>query len=96
MHANIVLAQDFLDYAPLFIEIADAYFEQEMYAEASALYELLGEDAVVNDKLFLPVSSTTAYFCIPKTSNFSILLNAAACRRMLGDLQEAVELYKTG
>ncbi|KZP20521.1 TPR-like protein [Athelia psychrophila] len=75
MHANIVLAEDLLDYAPLFAEIADAYFEREMYAEASGLYELLGED--------------------PVTSTFSILLNAAACRRMLGNLKEAVELYKT-
>ncbi|KAF7979955.1 hypothetical protein HWV62_40398 [Athelia sp. TMB] len=75
MHANIVLGQDFLDYAPLFGEIADAYFEKEMYSEAGVLYELLGED--------------------PVTSNLSILLNAAACRRMLGNLKEAVELYKT-
>lgn len=47
MHANIVLSQDLLDYSPLFVEIADAYFEREMYAEASPLYELLGEDAIV-------------------------------------------------
>jgi general transcription factor 3C polypeptide 3 (transcription factor C subunit 4) len=47
MHANIVLSQDLLDYSPLFVEIADAYFEREMYADASPLYELLGEDAAV-------------------------------------------------
>jgi hypothetical protein len=44
MHANIVLAQDVLDYAPLFVEIADAYFERELYAEARPIYELLGQD----------------------------------------------------
>ncbi|KIM89674.1 hypothetical protein PILCRDRAFT_812481 [Piloderma croceum F 1598] len=75
MHANIVLSQDLLDYSPLFVEISDAYFDREMYAEASPLYELLGEDAA--------------------TSNFGILLNAAACRRMLGNMREAVDLYKT-
>jgi hypothetical protein len=48
MHANIVLSQDLLDYSPLFVEIADAYFDQEMYSEASPLYELLGEDAAVS------------------------------------------------
>jgi general transcription factor 3C polypeptide 3 (transcription factor C subunit 4) len=48
MHANIVLSQDLLDYSPLFVEIADAYFDREMYAEASPLYELLGEDATVS------------------------------------------------
>jgi general transcription factor 3C polypeptide 3 (transcription factor C subunit 4) len=48
MHANIVLSQDILDYSPLFVEIADAYFDQEMYKEASPLYEVLGEDAAVS------------------------------------------------
>ena len=47
MHANIVLSHDLLDYSPLFVEIADAYFDMEMYKEASALYELLGEDTAV-------------------------------------------------
>ncbi|KAK7058184.1 TPR-like protein [Favolaschia claudopus] len=42
MHASIVISQDILDYAPLFVEIADAYFERELYAEAQAVYELLG------------------------------------------------------
>ncbi|KAI0063565.1 TPR-like protein [Artomyces pyxidatus] len=45
MHANIVLSQDVSDYAPLFVEIADAYYELEMYAEARPIYELLGQDA---------------------------------------------------
>ncbi|KIJ64224.1 hypothetical protein HYDPIDRAFT_175610 [Hydnomerulius pinastri MD-312] len=44
MHANIVLAQDVLDYAALFGEIADAYFELEMYADAGPIYETLGAD----------------------------------------------------
>ncbi|KAG7095406.1 hypothetical protein E1B28_006157 [Marasmius oreades] len=43
-HANVVLAEDVLDYAPLFVEIADAYFEREMYAEARPVYEALGTD----------------------------------------------------
>ncbi|KAJ7511160.1 hypothetical protein B0H11DRAFT_1700558 [Mycena galericulata] len=42
IHANIVLSQDILDYAPLFTEIADAYFERELFAEARGVYELLG------------------------------------------------------
>ncbi|KAJ7848411.1 hypothetical protein B0H13DRAFT_2361910 [Mycena leptocephala] len=41
VHADVVLSQDILDYAPLFSEIADAYFEQELFAEARAIYELL-------------------------------------------------------
>ncbi|KAI0049823.1 TPR-like protein [Auriscalpium vulgare] len=45
MHAGIVLAQDVADYAPLFVEIADAYYERDMYAEARPIYELLGQDA---------------------------------------------------
>ncbi|KAG6331587.1 hypothetical protein ID866_7502 [Astraeus odoratus] len=44
MHASIILAQDVLDYAALFVEIADAYFEQEMYGDARPIYETLGAD----------------------------------------------------
>jgi general transcription factor 3C polypeptide 3 (transcription factor C subunit 4) len=36
-----------LDYAPLFTEIADAYFERELFAEAQAVYELLGANDTV-------------------------------------------------
>ncbi|KDQ49967.1 hypothetical protein JAAARDRAFT_42458 [Jaapia argillacea MUCL 33604] len=74
MHANIVLAQDVLDYAPLFGEIADAYFERKVYEEARPIYELLGADA--------------------GTSSLYVLLQAAACRRMLGELREAAEVYE--
>lgn len=44
MHADAVLSQDVLDYAPLFAEIADAYFERESWADARPIYELLGTD----------------------------------------------------
>jgi hypothetical protein len=42
LHANAVLSEEVLDYSVLFAEIADAYFEREMYAEAKPIYELLG------------------------------------------------------
>ena len=48
MHASIVLSQDAVEYAALFAEIADAYFEREMYAEAGRIYEKLGADATVS------------------------------------------------
>jgi general transcription factor 3C polypeptide 3 (transcription factor C subunit 4) len=47
MHANVVLSHDVLEYAPLFAEIADAYFERDMFADARPIYELLGTDAGV-------------------------------------------------
>lgn len=47
MHAAIVLSHDILDYAPLFAEIADAYFAREMYGDARPVYEALGSDATV-------------------------------------------------
>ena len=47
MHANIVLSQDIADYAALFSEIADAYFERELYEDAAHIYEMLGADAGV-------------------------------------------------
>ncbi|KAH7882558.1 hypothetical protein F5I97DRAFT_1906074 [Phlebopus sp. FC_14] len=74
MHANVVLAHDVLDYAALFGELADAYFEQEMYADAGPIYETLGAD--------------------PATSSLYVLLQVATCRRMLGDVREAAEVYK--
>lgn len=46
-HATIVLGQEIVDYAPLFVEIADAYFDREMYAQARPIYEMLGQDAGV-------------------------------------------------
>ncbi|KAF9459393.1 hypothetical protein BDZ94DRAFT_1199583 [Collybia nuda] len=74
LHANAVLSQDVLDYAPLFGEIADAYFEKELYAEAHPIYELLGADAA--------------------TSSLYVLLQTAACLRMLNELKEAAEVYE--
>ncbi|PFH45985.1 hypothetical protein AMATHDRAFT_8403 [Amanita thiersii Skay4041] len=74
MHANIILSQDVLDYAPLFTEIADAYFERKMYAEARPIYEILGADVA--------------------TSSIYILLQTAACLRMVNELKEAAEVYE--
>ena len=51
MHASTVLSQDPLEYAPLFLEIADAYFDKELYAEAGNIYETLGADVSVCDML---------------------------------------------
>ncbi|KAG6836328.1 hypothetical protein H0H93_009078 [Arthromyces matolae] len=48
LHANVVLSEDVLDYAPLFVEIADAYFDRELYADARPVYELLGADAATS------------------------------------------------
>ncbi|KAJ3836438.1 hypothetical protein F5878DRAFT_259541 [Lentinula raphanica] len=45
IHANVVLQEDALDYAPLFIEIADAYYERGMWAEAKPIYEILGTNS---------------------------------------------------
>ncbi|KAJ7892735.1 TPR-like protein [Mycena olivaceomarginata] len=45
LHVGAVLSEDVLDYAPLFLETADAYFEREIYsavkASTSSLYILL-------------------------------------------------------
>ncbi|KIM61704.1 hypothetical protein SCLCIDRAFT_1215803 [Scleroderma citrinum Foug A] len=57
-HANVVLAQDVLDYAALFVEIADAYFQQEAYDDARPIYEALGADpATSNLYVLLQVAS---------------------------------------
>ena len=47
MHASVILAQDIREYAPLFSEIADAYYDQRMHTAAVAIYEELGQDPAV-------------------------------------------------
>ncbi|KAJ7749292.1 TPR-like protein [Mycena maculata] len=49
VHGSIILSEDILDYAPLFLELADTYFEEEMYAEAQPIYEVLGAEASTNN-----------------------------------------------
>ncbi|KAJ6571874.1 hypothetical protein B0H19DRAFT_1131683 [Mycena capillaripes] len=44
LHVSAILSEDVLDYAPLFVEIADTFFEDQMYADALPIYELLGSD----------------------------------------------------
>ena len=62
MHAKIVLAQDMVEYSPLFTEIADVYFERAMYAEARPIYETLGADATVCSYII----------CVIKPAKFSL------------------------
>lgn len=47
-HVEVVLDQDIVDFSPLFTEIADTYFESNMFAEARRIYEMLGADASVS------------------------------------------------
>ncbi|KAL1745068.1 hypothetical protein HDZ31DRAFT_37197 [Schizophyllum fasciatum] len=75
LHASRILTEEPADYAPLFAEIADAYFERGLWAEARGVYEVLGADA--------------------GTSSIQILMQAAACYHMLGDFQEAAEVYES-
>ncbi|KAF7318942.1 hypothetical protein HMN09_00230000 [Mycena chlorophos] len=74
LHAATLLSEDILDYAPLFVEVADAYFEREQYAEARPIYETLGAETT--------------------TSSLYILLQTAACLRMLNELRESAEVYE--
>lgn len=48
IHADIILSQSVLEFAPLFAELADAYFEREIYDQARPIYEILGADAGVS------------------------------------------------
>jgi hypothetical protein len=47
MHASIVLGHDITDYASLYLEIADTYFDKDLYMDARPIYEALGTDASV-------------------------------------------------
>jgi hypothetical protein len=49
MHASIVLAHDIMNYASLYLEIADTYFEKDLYTDARPVYEALGTDSSVRE-----------------------------------------------
>ncbi|KAJ6511189.1 TPR-like protein [Mycena sanguinolenta] len=53
MHAAIVLEQDILDYAPLFCEIADSFFDRELFSDALAIYEVLGSNETTSSVYIL-------------------------------------------
>lgn len=89
----MVLSQDVLDYAPLFCEIADAYFDRKMYAEAKPIYEILGTDVVVR---FVLSWSLNCGLLLAQTSSIYVLLQTAACLRMMNELKEAAEVYEHG
>ncbi|KAJ7143345.1 TPR-like protein [Mycena crocata] len=74
LHASALLAENILDYAPLFVELADTYFEEKMYTEALSIYEMLGTEASV--------------------SSCHIVLQMAACLRMLGEFRGAADVYE--
>lgn len=79
MHASIVLAEDVIDYAPLFVEIADAYFERALYAEARPIYELLGSDATVCICVFFCQYHTHLVLRQVVSISFSKQHRASAC-----------------
>ncbi|EJD05267.1 TPR-like protein [Fomitiporia mediterranea MF3/22] len=74
MHTSIILDESIVDFAPLFAEIAETYYELAMYSEARPIYEMLGSDAT--------------------TSSVHVLMQAAECRRNLGDISDAIEVYE--
>ena len=75
----------------LFAEIADAYFEREMYAEAKPIYELLGGDSAVCAISCFAFEITELVY---KTSSIYILLQTAACMRNIDELRDAADVYE--
>lgn len=75
----------------LFAEIADAYYEKQLWADAKPIYELLGMDseAIICVAFQFNVLKSTS-----QTSSLYILLQTAACRQMVEELQEAAEVYE--
>jgi general transcription factor 3C polypeptide 3 (transcription factor C subunit 4) len=95
LHANSVLAEEVLDYFVLFAEIADAYFERGLYAEAKPIYELLGGDPAVQIIPFSRLTFADQPF-FRQTSSICILLQTAACMRNVDELRDAAEVYEHG
>jgi general transcription factor 3C polypeptide 3 (transcription factor C subunit 4) len=62
-----------------------------MYAQARPIYEMLGQDAGV--RFLLYSYRFPAY--VSQTSSLHVLLQVATCYHMLGQLQDATEVYET-
>jgi len=75
----------------LFAEIADAYYEKQLWADAKPIYELLGMDSEVSICIALQFNVLKLTI---QTSSLYILLQTAACRQMVEELQEAAEVYE--
>jgi len=92
MYASVILVQGVQEYAPLFSEIADVYYDRRMYTAAVAIYEELGQDPAVLRSHPSPTSST--HRSPKQTSSIYVLEQASACRRMNGDLENAAAIYQ--
>ncbi|KAG8960659.1 transcription factor TFIIIC subunit tfc4 [Tulasnella sp. 419] len=58
LHASLVLANDTLEYASLFLEIASAYFERGLYEQALRVYEeLAGYDEISTVDILLQIGA---------------------------------------
>ncbi|KAJ7033739.1 hypothetical protein C8F04DRAFT_614968 [Mycena alexandri] len=105
-HVSAVLSEDVLDYAPLFVETADAYFEREMYAEARPIYELLGAEASTSSLYILLQTATCLrmlnelkdsaevyeYIRLVEPSNNEAKMKLAEIYEILDEPRKALEL----
>ena len=91
LHASVILSQDVKSFSVLFAEIADAYYEKQLWADAKPIYELLGMDSEVSICIALQFNVLKLTI---QTSSLYILLQTAACRQMVEELQEAAEVYE--
>jgi general transcription factor 3C polypeptide 3 (transcription factor C subunit 4) len=62
-----------------------------MYAQARPIYEILGQDAGVR----CPPYPCRFIAYVSQTSSLHVLLQVATCYHMLGQLQDATEVYET-
>ncbi|KAJ7087686.1 hypothetical protein B0H15DRAFT_982935, partial [Mycena belliarum] len=90
MHAEVVLAQDILDYAPLSTEIADAYFERELFAEARQIYELLGANDTTSSVYVL--LQTAACMRMAEELREAVVVYEAVCKVDPGDNEAKMKL----
>ncbi|KAF8883905.1 hypothetical protein CPB84DRAFT_1750548 [Gymnopilus junonius] len=88
LHANAVLAEDVLDYSVLFAEIADAYFERGMYAEAKPIYELLGGDPATSSIYILLQTAA----CMRNVDELREAADLAEIYEIMGEPRKALDL----
>ncbi|KAF9032358.1 hypothetical protein BJ165DRAFT_1535052 [Panaeolus papilionaceus] len=105
-HASIILSSDVLDYSVLFLEIADAYFEKEMYEDAKVIYELLGGDVATSSVYVLlqtaacmknigelrDAADVYEHVCLADPTNNDAKMKLAEIYEILGETRKALKL----
>ncbi|KAF9034845.1 hypothetical protein BJ165DRAFT_1409749 [Panaeolus papilionaceus] len=89
---SIILTSDVLDYSAMFLEIADAYLEKEIYEDARVIYELLGGDMSTSSVYVLLQAAFFVYLCMADPTNNDAQIKLAEIHEISSLVRKALNL----